>query len=293
MISAEAKAIKDSFPDKRLAFERAQAVDFDRQLKDWEDSCGETFDRELRYESLVVGMARIEKCIPPKVASETCILHFHGGGFVVGSIVTHRKFCSLLARKTGLEVWNIGYSLAPARRYPHQEHEAFEVYERLRAGGRPAIIGGDSAGGALALALANRMTREGREKPRLLYLFSPWLDLTLAGVSIAELDARDPLVVAEDLKFDAAHYCEQGDLRAASPLFADAGHPYPVHIDVGSDEILLDDSRRLYEEVRSERGDARLIVRDDMWHTYQLWGESFPERDRAVDDLLDAVRRAR
>lgn len=291
-ISNEALKVLASFPNKYLAYENDQNVGFEEQQKNWEEACNDSFDQCIGYEQMRIGSALIEKCIPKKAADRLCILHFHGGGFVTGSIATYRKFCSVLAKKTGFQVWNVGYTLATREKYPYQESEIAEISKYIASRNMAVIIGGDSSGGALALAAANIMREEKIEKPRLLYLLSPWLDLTLSGKSMQELDAIDPLVLEKDLARNASIYCDAGDLEKASPLFKDVAHDYPVHIDVGGREILLDDSRRLYEIIRKEHEDIKLIIKDGMWHTYQLWFNGLPETDEAINELTNSILQA-
>lgn len=208
------------------------------------------------------------------------LLWFHGGGFVLGSAHSWRRFACDVAAAAGVTVVLPDYRLAPEHPFPAAHEDALAACAWLDAKGiAPArrAIGGDSAGGNLALGA---LTARGADAPGFAaaWLVSPYLDLTHAGASIRERRARDAFVDPDDgtnerwLAGAAA-----GDPRA-SPLFADLSHLPPTLVQVGSEEVLYDDARRL--------ADANRAVVLQEWvgqgHVFPLFAAQLEEGAQAI-----------
>lgn len=288
MISKEARALIDSLPDKRENFLCDDEYSLEVERKEWEESITFTFDKRLEYKTVMVDDVEVEVC-GKGTKNNSCILYFHGGGFISGSIKTHRQFCSNLALQTGLEVWNVNYTLAPEKKFPCQIDETVKVARYLIEHNYNLIIGGDSAGGALALSTALELVHNYKNVPKAVFMLSPWLDLSLSGNTIDSLDSVDVFIIKEDLQRCARFYCTPGEIDAASPLFASFTPAFPVYLDVGTDEILLDDSRRFEKKWKDIGGQIRYIERERMWHAYQLWDSNIPESDKALGELADYI----
>jgi acetyl esterase/lipase len=209
------------------------------------------------------------------VRDDAVILYLHGGAYLAGSPRTHSAMLGRLAKLTGLRVLAPRYRLAPEHPAPAAFDDANAAYsELLRQGYRPdqIILGGDSAGGGLALALLAHLCAQGQQ-PLALFAFSPWTDLTQSGESLRSNAALDPLLpvarIAEAVGF------VKGDLAAddprISPLFADFLNPPPVHMFVGSTEILRDDTLRMAENLRRAGGDVRVTDVKDAPHVWPLF----------------------
>lgn len=284
MISKEAQEFIDSFPNKRehVSDDSMQSIEADRSM--WEDLIRYTPDTRLEYTSILLDNTEIE-VISDGTQCSTCILYFHGGGFISGSLKTHRQFCSDLALRCGLEVWNVGYTLAPEGRYPLQLEEVKKAVKYAYEKKYQIITGGDSAGGGLALKAALELVNRYNTKPKALFMLSPWLDLTLSGGNLDSLDSIDPHIYKEGLERCTRLYCDREQLTEASPLFDDIKKTFPVYIDVGTSEVLLDDSRRMAKKWQDLRGDIQIVEREGMWHNYQLWYSNIPESNQALDEL--------
>ena len=131
---------------------------------------------------------------PSAATSGKLLLYLHGGGYVFGSVRSHRHLVSRIAVAASVEAIQIDYRLAPEHPYPAQLEDALLAYKHLLAGGYSAgdiLVGGESAGGNLGVALTLRLRHEGLEQPAGLYLLSPWLDMTTTGESYAKLASRD------------------------------------------------------------------------------------------------------
>ena len=162
------------------------------------------------------------------------------------------------------------------------------AFRGLLAGGiepRDVVMGGDSAGGGLAVAAALRLRELGLPLPRALVLFSPWVDL-----SLDPLPPVPPGEVVLNLPWItqcARAYLARADARhpLASPLYADLAGLPPVLVQVGTDEILLGDSRRLHQQLRSAGVAVSYEEYPRRWHVFQANAGVLADADRALDSV--------
>lgn len=225
-------------------------------------------------------------------ASPRRVLYLHGGGYVAGSRRSHRGIVSRLARATGAPVFVPEYRLAPEHRFPAAVDDALAALAYASTSApdgsesppvRLAIVG-DSAGGGLALATLVAARDRGRTLPDACVLLSPWTDLAATGSSVVERDALDPVIPGALLERWARLYVGDADPRTplASPLYA-ALHGLPrMLVQVGDQEVLLDDSTRLAERARSAGVDVTLEVWPDMFHVFQAFAGALPEGREAI-----------
>ncbi|MCX7644550.1 MAG: alpha/beta hydrolase [Rhodobacteraceae bacterium] len=224
------------------------------------------------------------------------VLWIHGGGFISGSPRTHRGLAAWLARLSGLAVVLPDYRLAPEHPFPAPQEDCAAAWNALRAQGLAPgeiALGGDSAGGCLALGLMAALGRRG-ETPAAAVLFSPLTDFTGSGGSMRENAARDRLLPAGRL----------GELRdlvlgglapddpRASPLFETFHSPPPVLFQVSQTEILRDDSLRMAERLRASGGAAQVELWPDAPHVWQALGGALPESRAALAAAAAFLRRA-
>ncbi|AMY67874.1 alpha/beta hydrolase [Frigidibacter mobilis] len=229
-----------------------------------------------------------------RVAPGHAILHLHGGAYVAGSPRTHQAMLGRLSRLAGLEVFAPAYRLAPEHPFPAALKDAEAAFAGLLARGyapERIALGGDSAGGGLAFALLARLCAAG-SPPGFAYGFSPWADLTGSGASIRSNAAADPMLPAARLA-DVAEFYLQGHPAAdpgASPLFAQFPGAPPVLLQVGSTEILLDDSLRLAERLRGFGTAVDLQVLPGAPHVCHLFDGWVPEARAALRAAAAAIR---
>lgn len=218
---------------------------------------------------------------PEVTATNAVLLSIHGGGFVGGSVSTHRKLFGHIAAAAATSVYAVEYGLVPDHVYPSQVDAVTSVYRRLAAD-RPVALLGDSAGGALALGVALRARDEGLPRPGALYLLSPWTDMDVAGDSYDT--SSDPFFAREPVRGLAAGYLAGADPRTpvASPLHADHRDLPSTYIQVGAEEALLDDSRMLAERMRTAGVDVRLDVVPGELHTFQMTAGNTATADDAI-----------
>lgn len=225
---------------------------------------------------------------PEQSRPRGAILYLHGGGFVLGSPSTHRNIASRLAQKSCLPVVLPQYRLAPEARWPSARDDACRAWRALLDTGVDpghVILAGDSAGGGLALAVAQHAVASGHSKPAALICFSPWVDLSLRGATLESLAGVDLMLSPRWLAWAARTYLggHPADAPTASPLFGDMRGLPPTLIQVAGREVLLDDSIRLVESVRAAGGNASLQVEPHLWHAWQMFAGVLPAADAALD----------
>ncbi len=229
-----------------------------------------------------------ERSIAPDADADRVLLYFHGGGFCSGSIASHRRLVTEAGRAAGARTLAVGYRLAPEHPFPAALDDAVTAWGALtREGARPdrIVVGGDSAGGALTVALINHLRGEGRPGPAGAWLLSPWADLTLSGLTLASKDGVDPLIHRPYLEELASAYAPAGVDRAdprVSVLGADlAGFP-PTLIQVGSAETLLADATRFAAAAGAADVRVTLEIWPGMIHGWPLWNAQLAEGRAAL-----------
>jgi monoterpene epsilon-lactone hydrolase len=227
---------------------------------------------------------------PPGALQDKVILHLHGGGYVTGGISSHQMMCVLMAQTLRMKVLLPEYRLAPEHPFPAALDDALKIYYwLLESGHKPAhiLLSGDSAGGGLCLATVLALRDAGKPLPALLVLMSPWTDLTLKGQSYLT-NAKAEAVLQEDvLREWAACYIGNEDPMhpLISPIYADFHGFPPLLIQVGSEEILLDDARKLAEKAKAAGVEVSLNIWEGMWHAWQALGDLLPETRQAFEEM--------
>jgi epsilon-lactone hydrolase len=221
------------------------------------------------------------------------ILYLHGGAYIIGSPRTHRGLAGGIALASGISTLVLDYRLAPEDPFPAALEDAKAAYHWLIGQGYSSIIiGGDSCGGGLTIATAMALREAGAPKPAALFCLSPWSDLSGSGETMRTLAGSDPWINPTELAVNANFYAgeEKLDNPLVSPLFGDmAGLPATL-IHVGSDEILLDDSRRLAEKLKTAGVDTRIEIWPGMWHVFQAFAPYVPEARRAIRKIGDFIK---
>ena len=230
---------------------------------------------------------------PPGRSAPATIVYLHGGAYVSASPRTYRRLVTHLAAATGCRVVAVDYRLAPDHPYPAALDDSLAVCSAVLAD-RPQqkiFIAGDSAGGGLTLATAVTLRDRGAPLPAALICIAPWTDLTCSGESIRTRARRERMMSPAGVAADARRYAGREDLRnpLISPLFADLRGLPPMLIQVGDDEILLDDSIRLAESARAAGVTVNLQVWQQLWHVWHLYAGLMQEADTAMRGIADFV----
>jgi uncharacterized protein (TIGR02246 family) len=233
---------------------------------------------------------------PKGLVEDRVLLCMHGGGFVGGSIYTHRKLFGHLANAVGARALSFDYRLAPGHAHPAQLQDAIAVYRWLLDQGLDPggiAFAGDSSGGGLAITTQLLAREQDLPLPAAAMLISPWVDMEVIGDSYRANWGSDPFFYREVVSGLAAMFLgEDGDPRdpLANPLHADLAGLSPMYVQVGGNETLLDDSRRLAEHARAAGVEARLEVFAGQLHTFQMAAGRAPEADDAIRRFAEWVR---
>jgi acetyl esterase/lipase len=226
---------------------------------------------------------------PGLEGSGRVLVFLHGGGYVSGTLALYRGLAWQLSRAARARVLVLDYRLAPEHPYPAALEDTVTAYSWLLSlGHEPTTVGfaGDSAGGGLVLSTLVKLRDEGLRRPGGACCFSPWTDLAMTGESIQTNRDADPMILAEVMRPTVNWYLGPAapTTPTASPLYADLRGLPPVLLQVGSSEVLLDDSRRFAQKLRAAGGEAELQIWPDMPHVWHLFAPFLPEANRALDE---------
>lgn len=231
---------------------------------------------DVRTERLEANGVPAEWTMTPAADADRVLLFLHGGGYASGSIASHRAMVAEAGRQAGMRTLVPEYRLAPENPFPAALHDALAAYRFLRSSGiEPAriAIGGDSAGGGLALATLISLRDAGDALPACAWCISPWTDLEMTGHSITGKAGIDPMIQKDYLEGLATAYLGGESARdpLISPLHADLHGLPPLLIQVGSSETLLDDSVRLAGAAGAADVAVQLEIYPDMIHVWHLF----------------------
>ena len=226
---------------------------------------------------------------------ENLIIYFHGGGYVGGSISSHRNLTGHLALHSGCRVLSVEYRLAPEHPHPAAVEDAVTSYAWAVAQGYDPgriALAGDSAGGGLTAACLIALRDQQIQLPAAAMMISPWLDMGFTGESMVTNEARDSSISA--ISMPRMRELFLGDVPIddplASPLDADLEGLPPLLIQVGDEEVLLSDSLRFAEKATDAGVDVELKVWPEMFHVWHICVGLFQEAADAINEMVDFVR---
>jgi len=223
----------------------------------------------------------------PNANPNRALLYMHGGGYVIGSLDSHRHAAAEMGRAAATRVLALGYRLAPEHPFPAPVEDALAGYRYLLAQGfTPGNIAlaGDSAGGGLVIAAMLAIRDAGLPQPGCGWTISPWIDMESTGDSITTKSAEDPGVQKAGLDFMAKTYLAGADPKHphASPLHADLTGLAPLLIQVGAAETLLDDSTRLATRAGAAHVAVTLEIWPEMIHVWHVFHPTLAAGRKAI-----------
>ena len=226
---------------------------------------------------------------------QSVIMYLHGGGYIAGSLKSHRHMVAQAGREARSRTVALDYRLAPEHPFPAAIEDAVAGYRFLLSRGLSATriaVAGDSAGGGLAIALLVSLRDAGLPLPACAWCVSPWVDLEGTGASMTAKAMVDPMVQQPYLVELAEAYLGGVDPRTplAAPLYADLRGLPPILIQVGSAETLLDDAVRLAGAAGSADVRVRLEVWPDMIHVWHLFYQQVAAGRRALAEAGAFIR---
>jgi len=250
-------------------------------------------DPEVRHTPVDAGGVAAEWLDAPASSTERVLLYFHGGAFMFRLPRTHAHLVAGWSRQLKARVLMVDYRLAPEHPFPAAPDDCHAAYRWLLSQGvAPAnvVLGGDSAGGNLVLAVLHRIKSAGEPMPRCAVLLSPFVDFTLSGESLIRNERADPLFTLRGLAALRAHYAPADRFLdpALSPLFGDFTGLPPLLFQAGSSEMLLDESARAAARAHAAGVKVRFEIWDGMPHVFQAL--SLPPAERANQRIVEFIR---
>jgi len=249
--------------------------------------------RAVKFEKTEYEGIPIEWTIPDNLVNPGVVIYLHGGGYISGSIKTHRGLVGGLAKRSKTKFLSVEYRLAPENPFPAGLDDVIKIYHWLLQQGydhNKIVIAGDSAGGGLAIATLTRLKDEKAPMPAAGVCMSPWLDLECTDDLQIALDKKDPMVPIAALRAYGKHYAKD-NLRHpyASLLYSDPTGLPPLFIQVSDSEVLYRDTVR-YEKMAKAAGvQVEVEVWKNMVHVWQAYGPILPEAMQAIKKLGEYI----
>lgn len=231
-----------------------------------------------------------EWIIPKGADKRKVILYFHGGGYALGSPHTHRSMMGQIGKIAGYPVLLIDYRKIPTHPYPAALEDALLSYEWLLKHGylpNDIIIGGDSAGGGLAVASLLALKDKLQALPAACICLSPWLDLATDSNSAAKYADDDPLIRVYKMQKWGKIYANGHALENPyiSPLKGDLKGLPPLFVQVSNSEVLYEDSLQLKRKIEASKGQITLQEWDGLMHWWHIFWRLVPEAEEALEEV--------
>jgi monoterpene epsilon-lactone hydrolase len=223
---------------------------------------------------------------PEDPAPREMTIFLHGGGFAMGSVRTHGRMVSHFARQLGTKILFVDYALAPEHPFPTAINDLIAVYRKtadLHHGYRISHIG-DSAGASLIVSGIGEMIKMQLPLPHAVVLISPWIDFECNYPSYGEKGPLDISLDRDTLQLFARAYTGDTPISVSSPNRASLTQFPPVLIMVGTNEILLDDSKFFFNDIKAIQSRSRLSIYDDQPH---VWPKKDIHKDAARRALAE------
>jgi epsilon-lactone hydrolase len=273
--------------EKLAAMERAsdiaqRRIDFDQIAQAYPTAA------DIKVEQASASGVPAEWTRAPDARDDAAVLYLHGGGYVIGSLQSHRHLAAEIGRAARARTLALHYRLAPEHPFPAAVEDAVAGYRFLLAQGlRPGsiAIAGDSAGGGLTVAALLAIRDAGLAQPSCGWCISPWVDMEGVGESMTGIAARDPIVEKNALLEMSRHYLGAADPRTplAAPIHADLAGIAPLFIQVGAAETLLDDAIRLARVAGAADVRVDLQIWPEMVHVWHLFHPDVTAGRRAIE----------
>lgn len=252
--------------------------------------------KDMKNVPIIAEYVPAEWIITPNSENQKVILYLHGGGYVAGSIATYRDLAARISMVSKARILILEYRLAPEYPFPSSIEDAISAYKWListeKIEPKNIIIAGDSAGGGLTLATLIKLRDEGFPMPIAAVCLSPWTDLAGTGDSLRDNTKIDPFISKEFWEISSRNYLGTTDSKnpLASPLYADLKGLPPIFIQVGTSEVLLDDSIRFAERANAAGVDVRLKIWKDMIHIFAIFAALAPESRKAIEEIGEFIQ---
>ena len=281
MIRAGTTEVAVTVDDSRLSYEKRMS--------------SLPMDDDIAVERVGAGGVPAEWIAAPNASPDRVILYLHGGGYAVGSMRTHRVMLAHMSRAAGCRVLGLDYRLAPENPFPAPVHDTIAAYRWLLSNGANSdkiVIGGDSAGGGLMVAALVALRYLGEPLPAAGVGISAWTDMEATGQSFKSNAEADPSITRDRVLNIAKTYLADKDPRAplASPIHADLHGLPSLLLQVGSIEVLLDNTNMLAERAKKAGVPVEVEVWDDMPHVWHHYAPILSEARQAIGRIGEFAR---
>lgn len=236
-----------------------------------------------------------EWIMPDKYDDTKVLVYFHGGGYAAGSPNTHRPQVSYMLKGVGIKAISVDYRLSPEHQYPAPIEDATAVYQWLLQNGYKAeniAFGGDSAGGGVTIGTLLYLRDNNIPLPKCAITISPWIDLTMSGESHEKNKDIDPMLILDGFHVWSKHYLGDADPKSpyASPIFHNLAGLPPIYVQVGEEEMLLDDSIRFATKAGTDGVDVKLEIFPKLFHVFHGFWLILPEARAANKKLGEYLK---
>lgn len=228
----------------------------------------------------------------PDAGQKYVIFYVHGGGFTAGSAAAYRGLSSRFSAACNCRVLAIDYRLAPEDPFPAALDDCHAAYRWLASQVKTIVCLGDSAGGNLVAALLVKLRDGGEPLPAAAVFISGVFDLALSGESVTTRSSRDPMILPESLRLCSRAYLGEAEARTplASPLYAELAGLPPLLVQVGSEEMLRDDSLRFARKAAAAGVEVSFEEWRDMIHVWHLFADRLAQGRAAIARVAEFVR---
>ena len=246
-------------------------------------------DRRYHITTRVMHERTVYILAPRERTSSKHIYYLHGGSYINGFASQHWRFLGRLVDALGCTITAPDYPLAPTSRADDVFAMVLPLYQDVveSRGAANVTLMGDSAGGGMALALAQQLCEAGLPQPANIVLLSPWLDVTMSNPDIQAVDLVDPVLNIQGLRDAGKLYAQERDRTSPliSPVYGSLAHLGPITLFIGTHDILWPDARKLKAQAEAEGIEIAYYEYQDMAHLWMLLG-SLPEAKQVMRQLV-------
>jgi len=224
------------------------------------------------------------------------VFYLHGGAYIGGNLPNARRKSRRYPLHTKSSLFLVDYRISAAGQYPCALEDAVSGYRFMLEGlqtDSEVVVIGDSAGGGLALSMVKKLIEMDIKLPKKLILNSPWVDLTCSSESYKTNKYNDSVLTKHFLKECAIAYAGHSQMlknQYVSPLFTDfQGFP-PININVGSSEVLLNDSVELAKKASKQGVAVKMKIWNGMFHMFHFYEWIIPEAKQVCEDIYTEIK---
>ncbi|WCT12513.1 alpha/beta hydrolase [Mucilaginibacter jinjuensis] len=253
------------------------------------DSLGQNYpeNKSVEIQHALINGVSCYWFIPEKEVTNKIIVHLHGGAFVMGSIQSYGSMISHFSAQLQTRILFVDYALAPEHPYPNAINDIMDVYERLISDypNREIIFMGDSAGAGLTLSAIGKMVQQQLQLPQGVMMISPWINLTCDNASQEDNRTIDPILSKEYLFGSAKLYTGDVPFAISSPEYIEFDQFPPTLIMVGTNEVLLDDSKNFYNNIKGIQPNTTLSIYESQLHVWPLANVHSEAAQKAIAEM--------